>query len=193
MNAHGALKSFGERIERLDAEIKVLNSDKAEIYAEAKGIGFDVKVLKLAIRAKKEIEDNPAAVQERDSMVEIYLAALFGQDTTKSRPAPVSVAGKGLPSQSLAHTHEDHNPETGEITESQPHGSEASAAVEGDGERTPVPVTTNSEPVIPLAGSDPVAAVDDQNLSIRTDLTAAISEAVEIGAGEIPPYLRRVA
>lgn len=40
------LKAFVERIERLEEEIKVINDDKTDVYAEAKGNGFDVKILK---------------------------------------------------------------------------------------------------------------------------------------------------
>ena len=41
--------SFVERVERIDEEIKALNEGKKEVYAEAKGEGFDVKVLKATI------------------------------------------------------------------------------------------------------------------------------------------------
>src|SRR5271168_1098970 len=50
--------SFIERIERIDEEIKALNEEmKKEVFAEAKGEGFDVKVLKEILRLRKQDKD----------------------------------------------------------------------------------------------------------------------------------------
>lgn len=67
------LRSFVERVERINSEVADLNADKAEIFKEAKGEGFDVPTLKkvVSIRAK-----NPDDVAERAALVEAYLAAL---------------------------------------------------------------------------------------------------------------------
>jgi uncharacterized protein (UPF0335 family) len=67
------LASFVRRIESLNTEITERNSDKAEIYKEAKGEGFDTKILRkvIAIRAK-----DPATLTEQEAMVDTYLAAL---------------------------------------------------------------------------------------------------------------------
>lgn len=67
------LKAVVERIERLDEEIKALNSDKSDIYKEAKGNGFDVAVLRKVIALRKK---DPAERQEERSLLETYLAAL---------------------------------------------------------------------------------------------------------------------
>lgn len=69
------LRSFVERVERINTEIADLNADKAEVFKEAKGEGFDVPTLKkvIAIRAK-----DPNQVAEQTAMVETYLAALGG-------------------------------------------------------------------------------------------------------------------
>ncbi|HYY84112.1 MAG TPA: DUF2312 domain-containing protein, partial [Beijerinckiaceae bacterium] len=48
------LRAFVERIERLEEEIKQLSDDKKDIYAEAKGQGFDVKILREVIRIRKQ-------------------------------------------------------------------------------------------------------------------------------------------
>ena len=71
--AHDQLHAFVERIERLEEEIKSLNDDKREVYAEAKGNGFDVKVLKqvVAIRRKDRAE-----YAEQQTILELYLTAL---------------------------------------------------------------------------------------------------------------------
>ena len=48
------LRAFVERIERIEEEIKGLTEDKKDIYAEAKGNGFDVKILREVIRVRKQ-------------------------------------------------------------------------------------------------------------------------------------------
>jgi uncharacterized protein (UPF0335 family) len=67
------LRSFVERIERIDEEIKGLNGDKSDIYKEAKTNGFDVKVMRklIAIRRKDYAER-----QEEDAILETYMQAL---------------------------------------------------------------------------------------------------------------------
>ncbi len=46
--------AFIERVERIDEEIKSLNEGKKEVFAEAKGEGFDVKVLREILRLRKQ-------------------------------------------------------------------------------------------------------------------------------------------
>ncbi len=67
------LKSFVERIERLEAEKEALSGDLREVYAEAKGTGFDTKVLRQVIRLRKL---DAAARQEMDALLELYKRAL---------------------------------------------------------------------------------------------------------------------
>ena len=49
--------AFIERVERIDEEIKALNEGKKEVFAEAKGEGFDVKVLREILRLRKQDKD----------------------------------------------------------------------------------------------------------------------------------------
>lgn len=67
------LKAFVERIERLDEEIKGLNDDKRDIYAEARGNGFDVKVLKKVVALRRK---DYAERMEEDAILELYMQAL---------------------------------------------------------------------------------------------------------------------
>ena len=67
------LRSLVERIERVEEEIKALTDDKKDIYAEAKGEGFDVKILKEVIRIRKQDQEER---QEHESLLEVYLHAL---------------------------------------------------------------------------------------------------------------------
>ena len=67
------LRSFVERIERLEEEKKALQDDIKEVYAEAKGVGFDVKILRQVIRLRKQDREER---QEQEELLDIYLAAL---------------------------------------------------------------------------------------------------------------------
>jgi uncharacterized protein (UPF0335 family) len=67
------LKSFIERIERLEEEKAALVADIREVYSEAKGTGFDVKIMRQVIRLRKmETADR----QEQDAILDLYLSAL---------------------------------------------------------------------------------------------------------------------
>jgi len=67
------LRSFVERIERLEEEIKGLTDDKKDIYAEAKGNGFDVKILREVVRVRKQDQKER---EELESLLDVYLHAL---------------------------------------------------------------------------------------------------------------------
>ena len=67
------LKAFVERIERLEEEKAALAGDIKDVYLEAKGTGFDVKVLRQVIRLRKQ---NVNERKEMEAVLETYLAAL---------------------------------------------------------------------------------------------------------------------
>jgi uncharacterized protein (UPF0335 family) len=67
------LRTIVERIERIDEEIKELNEGKKEIYQEAKGNGFVVKVLREVIRVRKQSREER---EEQDSLLDVYLHAI---------------------------------------------------------------------------------------------------------------------
>ena len=67
------LRSFIERIERLEEEKKALADDIREVYSEAKGTGFDAKVMRQAVRLRKM---ESADRQELEAMLDLYLGAL---------------------------------------------------------------------------------------------------------------------
>lgn len=71
--AVGQLRSFIERIERLEEEKKTISEDIKQIYAEAKGSGFDVKAVRTIIRQRKK-EDYER--QEEEAMIQLYRDAL---------------------------------------------------------------------------------------------------------------------
>ena len=67
------LRSFIERVERLEEERKTLADDIKEVYAEAKGQGFDVKTMRKIVALRKKDADQRA---EEDALRETYLAAI---------------------------------------------------------------------------------------------------------------------
>lgn len=71
--AKDQLRSFVERVERLEEEIKALNSDKRDIFAEAKSNGFDVDAIKAILKIRRQDADER---HEHDAIVELYAQAL---------------------------------------------------------------------------------------------------------------------
>lgn len=67
------LRSFIERIERLEEEKAALTADLREVYAEAKGGGFDAKVLRQIVRIRKMDQSDR---QEQEELLDLYLRAL---------------------------------------------------------------------------------------------------------------------
>ena len=71
--AAAQLKAVVERIERIEEEQKALSDDKRDIYAEAKGNGFDTKTLRTVIRLRKK---GRAEREEEGALLDLYLNAL---------------------------------------------------------------------------------------------------------------------
>jgi uncharacterized protein (UPF0335 family) len=67
------LRSFVQRIERLEEDKAQIGHDVREVYAEAKGEGYDVKVLRRIITLRRK---DPQKRREEDELLELYLAAL---------------------------------------------------------------------------------------------------------------------
>ena len=67
------LKSFIERIERLEEEKAALGADVREVYSEAKGEGFDVKIMRQVIRLRKMEADDRV---EQEHLLDLYKQAL---------------------------------------------------------------------------------------------------------------------
>lgn len=97
------LKSFVERVERIEEEIKASNSDKSETYAEAKSEGFDVKALKVVIAKRRK---SPDELSEHEAIVETYWCALNSGTVPATRarttppiqlPSDIAVGGANVP------------------------------------------------------------------------------------------------
>lgn len=71
--AAGQLRAFIERIERLEEEKKTIADDIKEVYAEAKGNGYDVKVLRKVVALRKRDLDER---KEEEAILDLYLQAV---------------------------------------------------------------------------------------------------------------------
>ena len=71
--ARDQLRAFIERIERLEEEKKAISDDIKDVYAEAKGSGFDVKVMRQIVRIRKQDHNERA---EMEAILDLYLHAL---------------------------------------------------------------------------------------------------------------------
>ena len=71
--AAAQLRAFVERIERLNEDAKAIGDDKKDVYAEAKGTGFDTKAIKQIVRLRAM---DPAQREEEESILDLYKAAL---------------------------------------------------------------------------------------------------------------------
>ncbi len=73
--AQSQLKSVIERIERLEEDKAAVSADLKEVYLEAKGNGFDVKILRKIVRIRKQ---DKAKRLEEEALIDLYLSAIGG-------------------------------------------------------------------------------------------------------------------
>lgn len=69
----GELRAFIERFERLEAEKKDIAEQQKEVMAEAKGRGYDVKVIRKIISLRKRDKDD---IAEEEAVLQMYMEAL---------------------------------------------------------------------------------------------------------------------
>ena len=80
----GKIRAFIERIENLDNELQELNEQKKEVFTEAKGEGFDVKILKEIIKLRKQDQDER---DEHESLLDLYMRAMEQTEPEKVKKA----------------------------------------------------------------------------------------------------------
>ena len=98
--AQDQIKAFVDRIVRLKAEVKAINADVREVYAEAKANGLDKTILGKVVNYVEKHEASATELQASEAMFDLYLTAYFGVGT--------SVA---------THTHDGFDRSTGEVFE----------------------------------------------------------------------------
>ena len=73
--AQGRLKSFLERIERLEEDKAAVSEDLKEVYAEAKGEGFQASIIRKIVRLRKQ---DKVKRDEENALIDLYLSAIGG-------------------------------------------------------------------------------------------------------------------
>ena len=86
----GHLKSYIERIERLEEEKKALAEDIKDVYAEAKGTGYDVKVMRKVVALRKQDANKR---REEEEILDLYLSAIGFDDTPLGRAGATTRTG----------------------------------------------------------------------------------------------------
>jgi len=71
--ARDQLRAFVERVERLEDEKKAITEDIGEVYSEAKGNGFDIKVLRQVVKIRKQ---DASERLEQEAVLDLYMHAL---------------------------------------------------------------------------------------------------------------------
>ena len=69
------LRSFIQRVERLEEDKRSIACDIKEVLSEAKGEGFDVKIIRKVIRLRAQ---DDAKRQEEEALIELYISAIGG-------------------------------------------------------------------------------------------------------------------
>ena len=69
------LRTIIERIERLEEDKAAIQADLKEVYSEAKGNGFDPKILRKVVRMRKQ---DKAKLSEEEALIDLYLSAIGG-------------------------------------------------------------------------------------------------------------------
>jgi uncharacterized protein (UPF0335 family) len=78
------LRAIVERIENIEEEIRELGEAKKDVYLEAKGNGFDVKIVREVIRVRKQDQKER---DEQETLVEVYLQAIKGASAVAKKGA----------------------------------------------------------------------------------------------------------
>ena len=76
--------SFIERVEQIEEELKALTEGKKEVFSEAKGEGFDVKVLREILRLRKQDKDER---DEQESLLDLYMRAMQKAEGPQAKAA----------------------------------------------------------------------------------------------------------
>jgi uncharacterized protein (UPF0335 family) len=69
----GHLMAFIERIERLEEDKKTVSDEIKDVYAEAKGTGYDIKIIRKIVSIRKQDQDKR---REEEEILELYLQAI---------------------------------------------------------------------------------------------------------------------
>jgi len=85
------LRSFIERIERLEEEKAGIAQDIREVYAEAKSSGFEPKIMRQVVKLRKMDRDDR---QEQEALLDLYMTAVGYESTPLGQAAQIKAAAQ---------------------------------------------------------------------------------------------------
>ena len=191
--AHEQIRGFVERIERLEEERTSIARDIAEVYAEAKGNGFDRKALKIVVTRRRQDHNER---MELEALVELYEAALMGFSPDDHEEPALTRA------RAPARVREDdteYDAETGEFTNSASKSSSpsadglsapftqgdvaaSSAGTEGEADRPHFisAFTTGPAQPVTISSADPTVVVTASDRSAASPSAAPVANVTPI-------------
>ena len=166
------LKSFIERIERLEEERKAIGADIREVFSEAKSAGFDVKIMRMVLKIRKL---DAAERQEQEALMAVYLDAIGEAASTplgKAAIAAAKVETAATVREKRANDAVRNTPaakkirgmiESGEMSIEFPNGDGTSTVIDRDGTHTKGTAETVQQPAdqAPAQAADAPAEPDD--------------------------------
>lgn len=194
--AQDQLKAYVRRIEALDDEIKVLNEDKSEVYAESKANGFDNKILRKVVAERRK---GSAEREEQDALFQLYWDAVHGVVH-----AHVEIIEE-IPPHDADGVIIDHSPDLGKVVTTDPrHGASgaeeetqvATVRASSSAQPSPQPETaglpeatasgSHSEP----ASSTPreIAEPGDESAALPSAALVVVSNVVELKKPKTPTF-----
>lgn len=200
------LKSFIERIERMEEERKAIAGDIKDIYTEAKAVGYDVGTMRKVVRLRAM---DAADRAEQETLLDVYWHALQTVDRIDARLAAgesqrevaaaegvskttVQRRGPKVESAPALSKTDHHNPETGEITESTAGPDEGAVRSSAPPNNAPQVVR-----IQPTATPDPEGGEGTGTHSDEAPITPSVgavaSESERVAPDDdltIPPHLR---
>ena len=210
------LKSFVERIERVEGDIAGLNGDKKEIYAEAKEAGFDPKIIRLVVRDRRM---DARERKDQYDLFDLYWAGVHGGAASPARaasagaerfvnsavpdpgdsvsltvPDGAGVAIRNEGGEKVVEAIPPHDPETGEIIEEDADDEQAgtdeqaaSAQAQVGGDGEAEPQPPRTEAAPEVQGTQPVEAeADDEAVEPETADAAPEVDAAAAPEGGAP-------
>lgn len=183
--AHGVardqLRAFIERIERLEEEKKTIADDIKDVYGEAKGMGFDTKIMKMVIALRKKDDQERT---EQEMILDMYLAALgmieapFEHDDQPTASAPNRSPAKPLHASRSA----DTVSELVEINQPEMANGTPSADIRAEGREVGDDISSvGSENLAPSCDFHDAAA------SLNNCRSEAMDELIALSADELWP------
>lgn len=156
------IRTFVQRIERIEEEVACLNADKSEVYKEAKGEGYDLAALRMVVSERRKRAKNPDLYRETRSLFDIYMDAVEGSSgtdrATRVHDLPPPTQAMGItpdPDPSVTIINETPAPITSPADGGLPHPSvpaeppQTAASTSGSGPEEPTSASEGTQPAEP--------------------------------------------